>query len=268
MQFLHWLSGFESIINPLWVFTLVSMVVLYLLCNVLPDSWTGRILPLHDVFKPHTNVDLDFQSIGYALLHTTWATRITHSTIIIESVMWFVVFQSWHWSMPFLALLAIVIQSLFIGDVKFGLCFSLVGVAVFAGANFVIGAIGIENAVLLGKVILMLGGLMRMLSHSAELIPPILLNDSDQFVKLSAKNVNWKIPLSSLVGYVAEFGSGLPNRILPVQVNYLYQLIFRVQPVKTLSWQEVEVSARQALTGGYSKLASLQSYYSSVMKGK
>ncbi|TAE55940.1 MAG: hypothetical protein EAZ89_05185 [Bacteroidetes bacterium] len=250
----------------MWNLTLGAMVLLYILCNVLPDSLVGKILPLHNVFKPHTNIDLDFQSIGYALLHTTWATRITHSTILIEAVSWFVVFQSWHWSIPAIALGVMLIQSLLIGDLRFGICFMLVGAAVWAAAYYITGSLGMAQVLLLAKVILMLGGLMRMLSHSAELIPPILLNNSDQFVKLSAKNVNWKIPLSSLIGYVAEFGSGLPNRILPVQVNYVYQTLFRVQPVKTLSWQEVESSAKTALTGGYSALHSLRSYYRSVMR--
>ncbi|MDX1908175.1 MAG: hypothetical protein SF053_14155 [Bacteroidia bacterium] len=262
MQVLQWIASFETSINLMWNLTLGAMVLLYILCNILPDSLVGKILPLHDVFKPHTNVDLDFQSIGYALLHTTWATRITHSMIMVEAVMWFVVFEGWHWSVPAIALAAIVLQSLLIGDSRFGICFTLVGAAIWGIALVISG----PQVLLLAKVILMLGGLMRMLSHSAELIPPILLDDSDRFVKLSAQNVNWKIPLSSLIGYVAEFGSGLPNRILPVQVNYLYQRIFRVQPVKTLAWHEVETSAKSALTGGYSALHSLQQYYSSVMK--
>jgi hypothetical protein len=66
MNFINWLTHFEPIINQLWVFTLVATVVLYVLCNVLPDRIVGQFLPLHNVFKPQTNVDLDYQSIGYA----------------------------------------------------------------------------------------------------------------------------------------------------------------------------------------------------------
>lgn len=268
MQALNWLTNYETIINQLWVYTLVAMVVLYILCNVLPDSVMGRFLPLHNVFKPQTNVDLNYQSIGYSLLHTTWLTKITHSTIIIEALLWFVIFESWHWSIPLIVLFAIIVQSFFIGDKKFGLFFILVGIATFVGATYTIQFLGIEKATLIAKSVLMLGGLMRMLSHSAELIPPLLVNESDQFVKLSPKNINWKIPLSSLIGYVGEFGSGLPNRILPVQVNYLYQTFFGIKPESTLPWQEVEVSAKKVLIGGYSKLNSLQNYYNSVVKEK
>ena len=122
------------------------------------------------------------------------------------------------------------------------------------------------NAVLVAKVVLMMGGFIRMLGHSAELVPPLLLNKSDQFVKLSSKNINYKIPLVVLIGYIGEFASGLPTRLFPVQVNYLYQTIFRVNPHKTLSWKEIDSSSKEVLTGGYSKLHKLGNYYNSVMQ--
>jgi hypothetical protein len=267
MALINWLSQYEAFINQAWFVTLVATLVLYILCNVLPDRIVGQFLPLHNVFKPETNVDLDYQSIGYALLHTTWATRITHSTIIVEAVLWFVIFESWHWSLPFVALALIGVQSVFIGDKKFGFFFMLMGIATFAGALYTIQFLGSPNAVLLAKVVLMMGGLMRMLSHSAELIPPLLVNQTDQFEKLTAKNINWKVLLSSPIGYIGEFGSSLPNRILPVQVNYIYQTVFKVKPQTTLPWHAVEVSAKEALIGGYSKLNSLRTYYDSVVKG-
>ncbi len=265
---MQWLSNYSTIINQIWIFTIIAMILLYIVCNVLPDRIVGKFLPLHNVFKPQTNLDLDYQSIGYALLHTTWATRITHSTIIIEAILWFIIFENWHWSIPLIALLAILIQAIFIGDKKFGLFFILMGIATFVGAIYAIQFLGMQNAVLLSKALLMLGGLMRMLSHSAELVPPILLNDSDQFVKLSAKNINLRVLLASPIGYIGEFGSSLPNRILPVQVNFIYQTIFGVKPQTTLSWEEVNSSAKKVLVGGYSKLNSLKTYYNSVVKNE
>lgn len=268
MSLMNRLFEFEAVINQAWLITLIAMAVLYVLCNLLPDRIVGIYLPLHNVFKPQTNVDLDYQSIGYALLHTTWVTRITHSTVIIDAVLWFVIFESWHWSVPLIIGLIMLVQSVFIGDKKFGVFFILMGIATYISALCLIQFLGLPQTVLLAKVVLMLGGLMRMLSHSAELIPPLLLNNTDQFQKLSAKNINWKIPLSSVIGYVGEFGSGLPNRILPVQVNYLYQTVFGIQPETTLTWKEVEVSAQKVLIGGYSQLSSLQNYFNSVVKGQ
>jgi hypothetical protein len=259
---------YETLINQIWTFTLIAMVVLYIVCNVLPDRIVGKYLPLHNVFKPQTNVDLDYQSIGYALLHTTWATRITHSTIIVEAVLWFVVFESWHWSVPFMALALILLQSVLIGDKKFGFFFMLMGFLTFGGAAYLIQFMGISNAVLVAKSVLMLGGLMRMLSHSAELIPPLLVNKTDQFEKLTAKNINLRVLLASPIGYIGEFGSSLPNRILPVQVNYIYQTVFGIKPETTLPWTDVETSAQKVLLGGYMKLNSLRDYYKSVANNR
>lgn len=266
MALFNWLSQYEATINQIWVFTLVSTVILYVVCNLLPDRIVGKYLPLHNVFKPKTNVDLDYQSIGYVLLHTTVATRITHSTIIIEAILWFIIFENWHWSIPFIALLAILIQSVFIGDNKFGLFFIIIGIITFLSAIFSIQIIGLAQAVLLSKTLLMLGGLMRMLSHSAELIPPLLINNTDQFEKLDPKKITFRLLLSSPIGYIGEFGSSLPNRILPIQVNYIYQTIFGIAPEKNLAWKEVKESAKKVLTGGYSKLNSLKNYYESVVR--
>jgi hypothetical protein len=87
MEKFNWLSNYELFINQIWIFTITAMIVLYIICNTIPDRIVGKYLPLHNVFKPQTNVDLDYQSIGYALLHTTWLTKLTHSTIIIEVVL-------------------------------------------------------------------------------------------------------------------------------------------------------------------------------------
>lgn len=142
MALFNWLSLNEAIINQIWIYTILSTVALYVMCNFLPDRIVGKFLPLHNVFKPETNVDLDYQSIGYVLLHTTLATRITHSTIILEAILWFVIFESWHWSIPFIALFAILIQSVFIGDKKFGLFLIIIGILTYLGAIFSIQFLG------------------------------------------------------------------------------------------------------------------------------
>lgn len=68
-NFIDLLHANESIIQILWWSTIGCMIVLYLLSNFAPANIIGKILPLHTVFKPKKNVDLDFQSVGYAMLH-------------------------------------------------------------------------------------------------------------------------------------------------------------------------------------------------------
>lgn len=268
MQHINWITDFTMAVNYLWYFTITATVALYVVCNIMPDSIVGNILPLHLVFKPHTNVDLDFQSIGYAMLHTKWIARITHYTIIIDSMLWFVIFQSWHPSLPVIVLTVIAIQALFIGDKRFGLSFILMGLAVYAVSVYTIQFFGMPHTLLFAKVFLMTGGLVRMIGHTVELMPPLLLERSDKFVKLTTKTVNWKIPVVAVIGYVAEFASALPTRLFPVQINFLYQRIFGVKPENTLPWKDIEESAKKALTGGYSELSTLRNYYQSVTKGE
>ena len=268
MHFLTWLSQHAIYINVLWWFTFSSMVLLYIACNHLPDKVVGNILPLHNVFRPKMNLDLDYQSVGYAMLHTKWFARITHYTIILDSLLWFVFFNSVHWSVAVIMLGTIVVQSFFIGEKKFGVSFVLMGVLVYAGSILFISYLGMTNAVLLAKVILMTGGLVRMVGHSVEYMPPLLLENSDKFVKLTPKNITWKIPVVALLGYIAEFSSGLPNRLMPVQVNFLYQKIFRVTPETTMPWPQIEAKAKRALEGGYTALNSLGSYYATIVGEK
>ncbi len=264
MQLISWLTAHQMVINQLWTFTLISTLTLYVACNLLPDRIVGNILPLHNVFRPKKNVDLDFQSIGYAMLHTRWIARITHYTIIFDSVLWFVIFQSWHWSVPFIILSAVLLQSVYIGERRFGIFFVLASMIIYILSTYFIFWLGMANAVLLAKAILMFSGVMRMIGHTVELMPPLLLENSDKFVALKLKNITWKIPVVAVIGCIAEFASGLPNRLLPVQLNFLYQRILGLTPQNTLPWQQVEISAKTALTNGYSALNALKNYYQSV----
>lgn len=133
------------------------------------------------------------------------------------------------------------------------------------GLSFLIGnALGWESAYLLSIVLLMFGGLIRFIGHTIEPIPPMVLDDSDQFVKLTPKTFNWKIVALVFVGYIAEFSSGLPNRLFPVHVNYISQLIFGVKPDKTKPWKEVKQLSDMAFEGGYNKLQQLREYYQLV----
>jgi hypothetical protein len=57
----------------------------------------------------------------------------------------------------------------------------------YMGALYTTKLLGVHDAVLLSKVVLMTGGLVRMIGHSAELMPPLLLDDTDQFVRLTSQ---------------------------------------------------------------------------------
>ena len=114
--------------------------------------------------------------------------------------------------------------------------------------------------------VLLLGGLIRFFGHIFEPAPPMMLDNSDKFVKISPKTVNWKLILMPIYGFVAEFASGLPYRLFIVQVNYLYQKITNIQPTKTQSWSRINERANKAFKNGYTADEQLGNYYHTVMK--
>lgn len=260
-EFLH---SHRTVLEYAWWISLGGMVLLYLITNFVPARIVGRLLPLHIVFEPRRNLDLDFQSLGYALLHKSWFSRITHYSIFIDAFFWFIVFNFWHWSVGAGILALMIVQSLLIGDRKFLVSFTLAGSAVYASSFAIGNALGWENAYLLAITGLMFGGFIRFVGHTIEPIPPMVLDESDQFVPLTPKTFNWKIVVLVLVGYIAEFSSSLPNRLFAVQVNYLYQFLLRLKPETTTQWKELEARSTMAFRGGYSKVKELHEYYLEV----
>lgn len=262
--FFDFLQQHENTLNILWWTSVGMMGTLYVITNFLPARIIGKILPLHIVFKPKENIDLDFQSVGYAMLHKTWFARISHYTIFFDAFLWFIVFQYWHWSVAVIVMLLIIVQSILIGDRKFLVSFITMGAVVFGISYWLGTALGWHNAYLMAITGLMFGGWVRFLGHTIEPIPPMVLDDTDQFVKLTPKTFNWKIIALVLIGYIAEFSSALPNRLFPVHVNYLYQFLLRLKPEKTMKWTDVEALSEEAFQGGYRKIQALHDYYEKV----
>ena len=65
------------------------MVLLFLISMIAPYGKIAKVLPLTIMFNPKENLDLDLQSVGYAMMHTTWLARISHYTIFIDAFFWF-----------------------------------------------------------------------------------------------------------------------------------------------------------------------------------
>lgn len=251
------------------------MFCLYFIAIIAPYSKIAKVLPLTIMFNPKENIDLDLQSVGYALLHSTWLAQISHYTIFIDAFFWFVLLGSVHWGLSLLALLVMVYQGFRIGEKWFGISFIGVGLLFFVGSFWVVESLNTlagasytlftSPAWLVAVFVLLLGGLIRFVGHFAEPAPPMLLDDSDQFVKITPKTANWKLLLMPIYGFVAEFSSGLPYRLFIVQVNYLYQRFAGVTPQHTQTWTSINERAKQAFEGGYTQDEQLGQYYKTVV---
>ena len=95
---LAFLAAHQDAIMIIWWATLGLTAFLYLASYLIPAKWIGGVLPFHTAFHADKNADLDFQTIGYAMVHQKWFSRITHGTIFWDAFLWFVVFYYWHWS--------------------------------------------------------------------------------------------------------------------------------------------------------------------------
>ena len=71
----------------------------------------------------------------------------------------------------------------------------------------------------------MFGGFIHSVGHPVDSMPPGILDRSDHFRNLNLKSFRFKILYMPLVGYVAEFASGFPFRLFPVQTFILAQLL-------------------------------------------
>jgi hypothetical protein len=272
---LDFLAQNSQVLNIVFGVTIVLMVALFILSVVAPYGKITKTLPLTIMFHPKENMDLDLQSVGYAMMHTTWLARISHYTIFLDAFVWFILFSSIHWSLSVVALFAMIYQSAKIGENAFTISFLLIGMAYFVSSIFLVDLLnGLaastslfnSPAWLVAISILMASGVIRFLGHFAEPAPPMMLDDSDKFVKITPKTVNYKLALMPFYGYVAEFSSGLPNRLFTVQVSYIYQLISKMKPTKTMSWKNVNQHAFEIFNGGYGKDERLGDYYQAISK--
>lgn len=275
MQFLDFLIQNNQTLNIIFLVTVILMIGLFILSIVAPYGKITKTLPLTLMFHPKENLDLDLQSVGYAMMHTTWLARISHYTIFVDAFLWFMLFSSIHWSLSLIVLFGMVYQTAKIGENSFTIAFLVMGMIYFSSSILLVNALNVHTGsspLLLsaGWLVPVFGliasGLIRFVGHFAEPAPPMMLDDSDKFVKITPKTINYKLALMPIYGYVAEFSSGLPNRLFTVQVNYLYQLFSKMKPTKTMTWKNVNEHAFEVFNNGYNKDERLNDYYHVVNK--
>jgi hypothetical protein len=85
-QILDFLFQNSQVLNITFLVTIVLMVALFVLSIAAPYGKITKTLPLTIMFHPKENLDLDLQSVGYAMMHTTWLARISHYTIFFGCV--------------------------------------------------------------------------------------------------------------------------------------------------------------------------------------
>lgn len=261
---LNFLLDNSFIINAIWWITIGAMALLFLISYLFPYKKIAKVLPLTIMFNPKENLDLNFQSVGYEMMHTTFLARSTHYTIFVDAFLWFVVFTAIHPIVGILALVLMAYQSMKIGEISFTVSFIFIGILYFSLALLINLVLPAAMVWVVATTALLFTAFLRFIGHLTEPAPPLLLEESDQFVKISLKNLNWKVLIMPFYGFVAEFASGLPSRLFIVQVNFFNQMLLGLKPKNIASIKSIKEKAKEVNLFGYNKEEKLDEYYHSI----
>jgi len=262
---LDYILPFITMTSPfiefIWQTTLVLMILLFLGCYSAP-KFMVRLQAMPWVFLPSWNVKLEFQSVLYAVFHTRWFSRLSHITFPIEQLAWFVLMFWVHPAFPLVAFALLSVQAVLIRERLFSL-FLIAFWMLCVGVSYAL-FVYIDHTFLLwsSKVLLIAGGILRLIGHFVEPIPPMVQNDTDTFVPLSEFKFTGKTPFTIMFGYVSEFTSSLPFRLVIVQMYWLWQKL-GLRPKKLSDWSkccEYALSIQEKGWRGYSVTRELFSY--------
>jgi hypothetical protein len=207
------------IIDLVWSALVFASAVLFVACDLIPH----RVVHLQSMpwtFQPSRVTDLSFQAVTYEAFHTSpWSQR-AHLLLAPEALAWLVLLGTWHGALPWVAAALLTGQAVRMGEPDFGRLLGGVWWAMTATAAVLLllfPAVALATAM---KAWLVVAALIRTVSHAAEPIPPMLAEETDQFVPLSLGVLSPRFVAVGLAGIVSEFASALPFRLFPVVVYH------------------------------------------------
>ena len=202
-------------IDAIWLATLASVAVFYVLVHSAPDAiYRLQSMPYtYDLRNNFGRRGFEFQNITYAAYHTHWYNHATHAAFPIEAWLWFVVAAHFGGAIGCAALaLALAVQACSFGERRFawGLC--ALWIALGATAALTQRAFGAAAyaAAQLGLVSL---GFWRFTGHWVEPLPPGVVRNRG-FVPLRDAPRHWRVLAPISLGYLSEFSAGLPFRLV------------------------------------------------------
>ena len=193
-----------------------AAVLLYVLCYGAPGLMT-RLISAPSAFRLNENVGpkaFDMQVVSYASYHSRWLADVTHTAFFVESVAWYVLAYQVG-GLPALAVLTVLkgLQLHSYADARFVSYTAGLWLVVPLVAVWITNATG--NPQPLAMTALILVPAWRVFGHVTEPIPPGVSRDGG-FVPIEDNGLTATLGLSFVVGYVAEFASGIPFRLVDV----------------------------------------------------
>ena len=212
---LSWLARSIDVEFAFQIATILA-IVLYVLCYLTPRLMT-RIISAPRAFRLDENFGpkaFEMQIISYASYHSAWLADITHIGFFAEGLAWSVLAYQVG-GIPALVGLSLlkVAQVVSYQDAAFTKVLIPIWLAVSIGAGWIGSAV--ENAPLVAMGVLVVSPAWRVIGHITEPIPPGV-SGSGMFVPLEDNGLSATLGLSFVVGYLAEFASGIPFRLADV----------------------------------------------------
>ena len=195
-------------------FCICGIIMLYF-CYVSPRQMR-RLISLPENFLIHNNIginSLELQSVIYMSFHLNVPAKISHHTLFLDCIFWATIFGIFHQVIGPLILLGwAFFQGLSFHEPKYHkilMVFWLLCIII------AIPLINLKNGYYIASNGLCINSVLKAIGHVTEPIPPGLFATNFQHILKLPQNPKTYIRLflSFIIGFVAEFLSGLPYRL-------------------------------------------------------
>jgi len=226
----------------------------YVACCFMPGCMR-KVLGVPESFHFRENADMRFQATAYSVLHTTWEGHLSHATLFADPLLWAVV------GLNFPAILVVfwslsLFQSMVYGRLH---CWLGVALSLYHTASIGLGFLatqtcGARASAQFAMIWLLASGVLRVVGHAREAVPPGILSESTSFESTkdaSCRALCWAVLVSMPCGVIAEFASGLPFRLPVVQVFFLVDHFLGCPSPAIGTWVEIAKEAEAVKASGW-----------------
>ena len=241
----------ESASSPIiWSFGVSMMLAagLYLLVYMSPSV----MVPFNSVpwaFQLRKSTDLRYQAVLYGALHTHRWARVSHYSLAWDQLFWFALLGALHPAAIVVMLSLLLIQATLLRAPGLTVALATAWLAVAALGWGLVALLGAATMGLLSMAALLLGGVLRVLGHVFEPLPPGMAKEGS-FVPLREAGRGVNILVAPFVGFVCEFAAGFPFRLVLVQALWLGERAGLSAPAHGTREEHLR-DARKVLDGGW-----------------
>ena len=237
-------DSLETIIRVLFLLTLGGIVALLVMCHLIPAR-LARWNSIPWAFQLPRAQDTDLHCTLYALYHGTRWGRVSHYLFALDVLAWFALAWSVHPLLVAALLAGLAVLAVRIGDRTLALTLGAFWAVCAALAPLLLGALDGQTMWL--ELAVVLQGVLRVIGHVNEPIPPLLGDGADAFRSLRQSGLGAQVPLVLAAGYVSEVTAGLPWGLIRVQAAWLVDHGRR----QARHWDHALSNARRIRAGGF-----------------